>query len=476
MIGLPTRAPLPLAFVPPVVAMPAANAIVPFALPSGGALVAGPGAAISAGAAGAAIVAGAPVVASLAVGFGVGVLLGAALLAAAQLWGQLNGKGNRVRPVDQGFDLIEMTGRVSTTGPTQLDITSRVVSLIEFDFVNGCQGPSNSSRGDLLNLSTGTRAYGFRIFRNPQAGPCSASSTTRWEFQYATDSAKTAWTALFGHGGAVASILNVSFAINFKATGPNSVPAGALVDTEVEPLPNRPYIDKTFVTPDSIPRPLPLPLPGVSTPDNVPDAQPITQPTPQAAPGQQPVRVPVLPRAPVYSPQAPTQTQQTTKAGTLVAPAPAPVPTTDPEAHFPFPGSGPITGQGVRPDLQAIASEVGRIEQKVASLMNPNQGDATDRLQLLWQRAESIYNALTDGAPADTYTLSSPCVKDENGDRIVTEVQIPETSDNWTRITARVDALAELLQVHKDLKQPNCHIPPVEVGGEFVTVNFEQID
>jgi hypothetical protein len=36
----------------------------------------------------------------------------------------------------------------------------------------------------------------------------------------------------------------------------------------------------------------------------------------------------------------------------------------------------------------------------------------------------------------------------------------------------RMDALAQLIQVHKDLKQPNCRFKP---QGEFVTVNFEQV-
>lgn len=476
MIGLPTQAPLPVAFVPPPVLVPAANAIVPFALPSAsGALVAGPAAAVGGIAAGTAIAAGAPIIASLAVGFGAGVLIGLAGLAIAQLWGQLNGKRrpSTWAPVP-GAAIAPVSGTYSPTGLNQFTITYGPWTGTHYNsWTQSCDYTWQTGSSGTLTFTT----QGFLGLQEDKSGPICGGFVNRQVFVVRGNGSRVGLGMVSG-GSTGWGPWNGSIAIT--TTAPDARPAA---DPGLPPLPNRPSVDKAFVTPDAIPQPLPLPLPGGADPATaprsvpaVPDAQPVTQPTPQAAPGQQPVRVPVLPRAPVYSPQAPTQTQQTTQAGTLVAPAPAPVPVTNPEAHFPYPGSGPITGQGVRPDLEAIAKEVGRIEQKVASLMNPAGPAATDRLLLLYNLLQDILNALTDGAPADTYTLSSPCVKDENGDRIVSEVQIPETSDNWTRITARVDALAELLQVHKDLKQPNCHIPPVEVGGEFVTVNFEQID
>jgi hypothetical protein len=155
------------------------------------------------------------------------------------------------------------------------------------------------------------------------------------------------------------------------------------------------------------------------------------------------------------------------------------VPTTPQDAIFPVPGGLPVTGRTMTPTIQAVAQEVGRIEQKIDRMLNPDQGqwgDATDRLQLLWQLLSQLYNALTDGAPAGSYQLSSPCVTDENGDRVASEVEWPEQGTNHGAILARVDAIAALLQVHKDLKQPNCKGPEVPLAGEFVTVNFEQID
>jgi hypothetical protein len=213
-------------------------------------------------------------------------------------------------------------------------------------------------------------------------------------------------------------------------------------------------------------------------PSTEPDALPAPSPLVPVTPGR--VAPPIIRPATPVSPQQPKVPAPTaTSNGTVIAPAPVPVPTTPEDAIFPVPGGRPVTGRTMTPTIQAVAQEVGRIEQKIDRMLNPDQGqwgDATDRLQLLWQLLSQLYNALTDGAPAGAYELSSPCVVDENGDRIIFETEWPEQGTNHGALLARVDAIAALLQTHKDLKQPNCHIPPVAVGGDFVTVNFEQID
>lgn len=226
--------------------------------------------------------------------------------------------------------------------------------------------------------------------------------------------------------------------------------------------------------------PVPLPLPLPST---------VPQPTPQPEAEPEPSVVPVTPgpkAPPTVRPATPISPQQpkapapiATNNGVVVAPAPLPVPTTPEDAVFPVPGGLPVTGQTVAPTIQAVAQEVGRIEQKIDRMVNPNPGqwgDATDWTQLIWQLLSQLYNATTDGAPSGSYELTSPCEVDEDGNRLVYEVNWPEQGTNHGAILARVNAIADLLQLHKDLKQPNCHLPPVAVGGEFVTVNFEQID
>ena len=165
--------------------------------------------------------------------------------------------------------------------------------------------------------------------------------------------------------------------------------------------------------------------------------------------------------------------------GTLAAPTLSPVQQTSPDAIYPIPGGPALTGNGPRADLGEMAKELGRIERKLELMLNPEpaaNGDWTDRLQLLAQLLKSIYDALTDGAEEGSYQLTSPCEVDSDGNRLIYEATWPTKGTNHEAILSRVDAIASLLQIHKDLKQPNCRGADVPVGGEFVTVNFEQID
>lgn len=229
------------------------------------------------------------------------------------------------------------------------------------------------------------------------------------------------------------------------------------------------------------PVPLPVPMPSTAPqPATVPEADPLTEPVPLVPVTPGPAAPPAVKPSTPYRPLQPTAPAAAPiRNGATVAAGPVPVPTTPQDAIFPVPGGLPVTGRTLAPTLQAVASEVGRIEQKIDRMLNPDPGqwgDGTDRLQLFRDLLLSLYNSLTDGAGPGSYALSSPCVVDEDGVRVVSEVAWPSSDTNHGAILARVDAIAGLLQVHKDLKQPNCHIPPVVVAGEFVTVNFEQID
>lgn len=53
------------------------------------------------------------------------------------------------------------------------------------------------------------------------------------------------------------------------------------------------------------------------------------------------------------------------------------------------------------------------------------------------------------------------------------EVEAPGASSQFEVLLNRFDALAELIQVHKNLKQPGCKH---KLAGEIVSVNFEQIE
>jgi hypothetical protein len=136
-----------------------------------------------------------------------------------------------------------------------------------------------------------------------------------------------------------------------------------------------------------------------------------------------------------------------------------------------------VTGNGPRPTPEGIAQELGRLEQKLARLSDPGPegpGDGSDRLQLISDLIERLIEFATSMTSGGGYGLSSPCEVDENGERIVTTVNYPGATNSLGVLSNKVDALAALIQVHKDLKQPNCK-PPAAVG-QPVTVNFVQVD
>jgi hypothetical protein len=214
--------------------------------------------------------------------------------------------------------------------------------------------------------------------------------------------------------------------------------------------------------------PVPPLLPGLPVLPTAPAADPVTVPgRPVTAP-----RPAALPAAPRPGLPTPAPGSQPTNNGQVVPRPELPPVTTPGDIHYPWPGGPPVGPGGARPDLVAIAQEVGRIEKKLALMPKPpadpanpiDWGDMAATLMRIW-------DAIQASNAGGEYTLSSPCVVDEaTGDRIVTEVPYAGAF-SWLEVLGnKIDALAELQQVAKDLRQPICagHSPK----GELVTVNF----
>ena len=87
---------------------------------------------------------------------------------------------------------------------------------------------------------------------------------------------------------------------------------------------------------------------------------------------------------------------------------------------------------------------------------------------------KAIYEEFFTGLPSGEYILSSSCEKDEQGDRIEYQVPILATQNRFDAIFERLDALADLIQTHKDLNQPICR--GTQPTGQPVTVNFTQVE
>lgn len=89
---------------------------------------------------------------------------------------------------------------------------------------------------------------------------------------------------------------------------------------------------------------------------------------------------------------------------------------------------------------------------------------------------KTIFDGITDDEPQSAYQISSPCELDDQEQRIVFASTIAASTDKFGAIINRINAVADLLQHSKNLKQPLCPGQRFPVSGQAVTVNFTQID
>lgn len=121
--------------------------------------------------------------------------------------------------------------------------------------------------------------------------------------------------------------------------------------------------------------------------------------------------------------------------------------------------------QGPAPTMAGIATELGRLEQKAAAILDalnnpPPQGDAAGIAEIL--------SILRQPWPADAYELQPPC---DDGPPDV--AQFPAADGPLQALALRMDALALLMQYAKDQRQPVCRRGRPE--GQAVTVTFDEV-
>jgi hypothetical protein len=248
-----------------------------------------------------------------------------------------------------------------------------------------------------------------------------------------------------------------------------------------EPIPTiKPFPTIPRSTPETAPEPIPLPLPEKETVP-LPSAPPFRQPDPTpttSKPLAEP-KIPPLPFLPLPNPSTtpkpanPTNTQP--QGGLVPAPisAPAVTPTT---AHFI--DNQKVTANGPQPTMVGITQELGRLESKLTTGAR-NNNNIMDDLSGLLQLSNLIKNLLDglfDDESQKFYTITSPCETDTEGNRIEFKSTIAASSDRIGAVINRLNAIADLLQHTKNLKQPACPRERNIVTGEPVTVNFQQID
>ena len=234
--------------------------------------------------------------------------------------------------------------------------------------------------------------------------------------------------------------------------------------TTPQPVPNAPPV----APPGPSPEPVPVPLP--TEPGQVPQPVPIPvpgfpQPGPDPAPGE-PSPEPLPGTTPVPSPDP---IPENTGPDGEIVPSPEPWPTpTDPGTHFPVPGGPGVGPGGTRPQLESLAQEIGRIEQKVANLQTGNGGGGlADLLPLL----PLLLQFLEGDIPGTTYKLTGVCeVPDANGDQPETEFEVA-SAKNLGAVINRLDTIDQMLQQHLAWKTPICK-PQITPQGDWRTISF----
>jgi hypothetical protein len=402
-----------------------------------------------------------------------GKLLGIQNANTAQRWGLLGG------PNITGRDgpIVTSSGNWNPNGLNEIRWSGYWVGNDYLGRPVRTNGFTNSNMG----IVTGPFAVRIKTGNSYEASLCSSATEISCGYYPPgglVDNKPINWTGFMG-----------SFKFTVLSGGPGyPVPSDAVTGNppiELVPWIGAPSFDDGSFLEAELPQ-------AISLPQATQSSQPFSDSSAGVAQGAQQV-VPVQPgpsrpAVPAVSPATPPTiapwllpgaipATQTRTDGSLVPAAAPPVVATDPGSIIPWPGATAIPGTGPAPapTLQGIAQEVGRIERKLEVMNNPTApGNLIDRFGDLANLISPLIEAIMAISSGTTYTLDSPCELDAEGVKLpAVVVQAPGAFNQFGAILNRVDALAELLQVHKDLKQPNCRQkPPV---GEFVTVNFEEI-
>lgn len=237
--------------------------------------------------------------------------------------------------------------------------------------------------------------------------------------------------------------------------------------------------------PEPAPAATPVRVPTVAptpayVPAEVPGALPVTQPAPAttsppatrpATPGIAAPTVPGLTPRPVPLPG----TTQVDANGPVPLPAPRPAATPQ-DTIRPWPGAAPIKADQLapQPTPEGTARKLGELEGKLDQIGNMVQnGGGQFDLGGLLNTIGTIISLLTGDLAGGEYAINSVCNVDESGQQ--QDPLIAAYGGGFSTVAVisnKVDAIAELLQHHKNLPGETCR-PPVQTG-EWVTVQFEE--
>lgn len=174
-----------------------------------------------------------------------------------------------------------------------------------------------------------------------------------------------------------------------------------------------------------------------------------------------------LPALPAYLPAIGTalgtQTGTQTQTQTQVVPV---TPTTAVKI-----GTKLFDGATAATSAVAVAQELLRIEKKIEAIMQPGDTPDIPWLELL----QFIANQISIASTGNTWTLTEVCpppgTLPEDWEPTIYEFEVPGVPVVNIGLAQRLDTIAEMLQVHKNLRQPVCKSVPI---GQPVQVQFIQ--
>lgn len=210
------------------------------------------------------------------------------------------------------------------------------------------------------------------------------------------------------------------------------------------------------------PIPFPRPVVGTTPPTKPPGGvDQLTTPRPGSGPSQTP-RTPGNQSRILVTPGGSTPTNSD---GTPAPQAPPAPPNTPGGVTFyqgkPFGGGG----GSPRPDLVSMADELGRIERKLGSMLNPTPDTGTE----LWNDIKTLIEVLSNLSDFGTYTVREVCPYPQGEEPQEWNYPWGGSYSGFGNITSRLDAIALMLQKYKELDQPVCKHKPT---GQPVTVQF----
>lgn len=409
----------------------------------------------------------------------VGVLLAQRL---AQLWGAGNGRSLVLGP---GQWAMPSNETVFLGSAQTVTITStRTWTVIDV----------SCSTGEVTRADTTTQNREWTVenvvaigtdpaFAEDFVSPCgsTALAIANWAglVLYKQDATSSViGTSDVGSGSDASEITSITVDVTYQVTGANGqvIPPPPVLINGGDRVPAPVEFDRS-----SAPAPGPLPVLPLPTSPNQPapaDA-PAVSPGPQPAPGQAPAPAPFpsispsRPPLPTPAPGVPALPGD----GSAPAPIPVPTPTTPPATVIPWPGAPPIggPGQAPAPTLTGIAQEVGRIERKIDVMMGPRPGGQPEEPRNWQDQLDDLMDLLDRIELGGSYELRGVCEIDANGEPVETVIEHPWPPGfgQFAGVFGRLDAIASMLQTHKELRQPICRHPKPQ--GEFVTVQFEEL-